>query len=560
MTPHDLLANFEVLAEAPNGIQRLRELVLELAVRGNLVEQDAADEPAKELIERVWTQRKATSSARRANHSLPPEAAPYDLPQNWAWARFDEIASIDSNLVDPSKYPSLPHIAPDNIEKHTGRLLPYRTVSEDGIRSSNHRFRSGHILYSKIRPNLSKAVVVDFAGLCSADMYPLSTWLDRGYFHRFLLSHPFLIQVTTGDNRVAMPKVNQQQLSSVLVPVPPHSEQGRINARVDELMALLDRLEAKRQEREAARAAARDSALAALRDAATPDGAEIEWLRVQDRFGELFATTEDVEPLRQTILQLATNGRLVPQDPTDPSGARLLEQIAAVKSKASSARKRRRSTSEQPAVEINTPSQAPKGWSWAELGDILSECRNGLSTTPNDSGEGIRHLRISAATSDANWVVNTSDHRWVVASDEQIEQYRIRAGDLLSCRFNGNLRFVGKVAQVPLIDEEPILYPDKLIRLRPILVDPGFLCLAVNGGASRTQIESFVATTAGNLGINGAQLQSIKIPIPPLPEQIRIRDTSKAMFSVCDQLAARLRQVVELREAFASAAVHHLEV
>ncbi len=248
MTPHDLLANFEVLAEAPNGIQRLRELVLELAVRGKLVEQNPGDEPAIVLLEGLCRGLKTKGSSALSRHTLSP--IPFDLPRGWAWARFDQVASIDSNLVNPLSYPTSAHVAPDNIEKNTGKLLPYRTVAEDGVRSSNHLFHAGQILYSKIRPNLSKVVVVDFPGLCSADMYPLSTGLDRDYFHRFLLSAPFLAQVTTGDNRVAMPKVNQQQLSAVLVPVPPLPEQRRIVARVEELMALLDRLEVKRQERD----------------------------------------------------------------------------------------------------------------------------------------------------------------------------------------------------------------------------------------------------------------------------------------------------------------------
>lgn len=95
---------------------------------------------------------------------------------NWKTTRFDSVAAIRSNLVDPAEYQSFPHIAPDNIEKKTGVLLEYHTIAEDGVTSGKHRFYSGQILYSKIRPYLSKAVVVDFDGLCSADMYPIEAY------------------------------------------------------------------------------------------------------------------------------------------------------------------------------------------------------------------------------------------------------------------------------------------------------------------------------------------------------------------------------------------------
>lgn len=231
---------FGELFASPEDFESLRALVLTLAMRGKLVEQNLMDESARLLVEQIG---KGMHVKRSSNlNGQSPKHVPYDLPRNWVWARFDQIASIDSNLVDPARYPTASHVAPDNIEKFTGKLLPYRTVAEDGVQSSNHHFHSGQILYSKIRPNLSKVVVVDFPGLCSADMYPLSTGLDRAYFHRFLLSEPFLVQVTSDDNRVAMPKVNQLQLSAVLVPVPPLAEQRRIAARVEELTLQLDRL------------------------------------------------------------------------------------------------------------------------------------------------------------------------------------------------------------------------------------------------------------------------------------------------------------------------------
>ena len=158
-------------------------------------------------------------------------------------ARFNEIASIQSNLVDPKHYKSLPHIAPDNIESWTARLLPYQSIEEAGVFSGKHLFSAGAILYSKIRPNLAKVVKVDFDGLCSADMYPIHALIDRGFLVNFMITREFVSQAVTEENRVAMPKINQAALSDILVAVPPLAEQRRIVAKVDELMTICDRLE-----------------------------------------------------------------------------------------------------------------------------------------------------------------------------------------------------------------------------------------------------------------------------------------------------------------------------
>ena len=182
---------------------------------------------------------------------IEPDEIPYESSKGWRWARFYEVANIASNLVQPRKYLDFPHIAPNNIEKQTGKLLEYRTVKEDKVHSANHRFFSGQIIYSKIRPNLSKAIIVDFDGLCSADMYPLDASINKYYLLKYILSSIFLSKAVKKDTRVAMPKINQAELNLIPVPIPPANEQKRIVAKVDELMALCDELEEKLKQSQA---------------------------------------------------------------------------------------------------------------------------------------------------------------------------------------------------------------------------------------------------------------------------------------------------------------------
>jgi type I restriction enzyme S subunit len=210
------------------------------------------------------------------------------LPSGWQTVRFDEAAEIASNLVTPQSILDLPHIAPNHIESGRPRLLPYRTIREDAVISGKHRFYPGQLLYSKIRPYLRKVVQVDFEGGCSADMYPINPKCNARYLMYWMLSPQFTWLATRQEGRTVLPKINQAALSSIPTPLAPPEVQERIAARLDEIFARAERLEA-----EAARARA-----------------------LLDR-------------LESAILAKAFRGELVPQNPNDEPASVLLERIRA---------------------------------------------------------------------------------------------------------------------------------------------------------------------------------------------------------------------------------------
>ncbi len=223
----------------------LRKTILALVVQGKLVPQHPDDESGEALIARLGNE--LTPEQRRKQAPpltpVPAESLQYEIPENWTWARFRDAAIIASNLVKPDDFLDFTHLASDNMEKENRVLLPCRTVREDKVISSNHRFYPGQIVYSKIHPNLAKVVVVDFDGLCSADMYPIDALIDAFYLQLYMLSESFLVQAVKTDTRVAMPKINQTELNAIAVPIPPLAEQRRIVAKVDQLMKLVDELE-----------------------------------------------------------------------------------------------------------------------------------------------------------------------------------------------------------------------------------------------------------------------------------------------------------------------------
>lgn len=151
------------------------------------------------------------------------------IPESWDVKRFKYVGIVKSNLVDVSMYQDYPQISPENIGKDSGLLLEYNTVEEAGIISDNHLFYKGQILYSKIRPKLNKATIAPFEGLCSADMYPIETKEETKFVLYMVLSRYFLNQVAlVTEDRVKMPKINQDELGRIYIVIPQIEEQKNI--------------------------------------------------------------------------------------------------------------------------------------------------------------------------------------------------------------------------------------------------------------------------------------------------------------------------------------------
>ena len=163
---------------------------------------------------------------------------PWDLPEGWCWRRFDEVATVASNLVDPADYPDHPHLAPNHVVPGTGRHVQLAPVAEDGVTSKKHLYRPGQIVYSKIRPYLRKATIARTEGLCSADMYPIETELQSRFLMWWMLSGEFTRLALKG--RSVIPKINQRELNALPVPVPPPPEQQAIVDTIERMLSRLD--------------------------------------------------------------------------------------------------------------------------------------------------------------------------------------------------------------------------------------------------------------------------------------------------------------------------------
>ena len=174
-----------------------------------------------------------------------------------------------------------------------------------------------------------------------------------------------------------------------------------------------------------------------------------------------------------------------------------------------------------------------------QLGQLIEEMRNGLSTKPNESSQGVPILRISAVRSGS---VDQTDIRFLECDEVEKRRYAIKKGDLLFTRYNGSLDFVGVCGLVKKASHEIIVYPDKIIRVRckTDIILPEYLEIFFSECSTRQRVMNLVKSTSGQKGISGQDLKSLCVTYPGISEQLEVVRRVEQLFSFADQLEARL--------------------
>jgi type I restriction enzyme S subunit len=215
-------------------------------------------------------------------------------PAAWSWTNLATVGEVVTEGTDPRNEPRATHVAPDNIEGSTGRLLPCRNIEEDNVVSTNFRFREGDVLYTKLRPYLNKVVVAPFAGLCSSDILPIRPRIEAKFLAYWMLSPEFVRQAIPRQTGVTLPRISRKSLNETRLPLAPLPEQRRIVEAIETRFTRLDKT--------------------------------IEILKTIVGNG-IPSDGGRIGQLRRSILRAAFEGRLVPQDPSDEPAIVLLERI-----------------------------------------------------------------------------------------------------------------------------------------------------------------------------------------------------------------------------------------
>ncbi|MBE9139874.1 restriction endonuclease subunit S [Nodosilinea sp. LEGE 07088] len=541
------------------GLKKLRELILELAVRGKLVPQDPNDEPASVLLEKIAAEKaRLVKEGKIKKPKVLPEIAedekPFELPEGWEWAYLENIGR-DWGQKTPNKPFSYIDVA--SIDNAKG-LISSPTVlsSEEAPSRARKLVQEGTLIYSTVRPYLQNIAVVDIvidpepiASTAFAIIYPLGNMPPR-YFLHYLRSPTFVNYVESVQTGIAYPAINDKQFFSGLAPIPPLAEQQRIVEKVDELMGLCDRIENHTLDHLAAHETLVDTLLDTLTQAESAAELADNWGRLADHFDTLFTTEQSIDRLKQTILQLAVMGRLVPQDPTDEPASVLLEKIAAEKARLVKEGKIKKPKVLDAIGEDEKPFEVPDGWLWERIGTFALV---GTGATPArdrpdyyvpeeiawvTSGETSQEAVFSTkekisrkAVEETNVTVYPPGTLIVAMYRQgktrgQITELKIHAGTNQAC------------AAIQLVDES--LHHKDYIKL-----------------FFQKSYEELREHAAGGAqpNLNVGKISHTPVSLPPLAEQHRIVQKVDALMALCDQLKARLAQADDTRRHLAEAVV-----
>ena len=561
MNADRFLAHYERIADAPDAVPRLRKFILDLAVRGKLVEQDSTDDPASELLKRIAAEKARLVKAGKIRKpkiilTIPEGDVPFPLPVNWQWSQIADIGVL-SPRNDEDDHVQSSFIPMPLVASEYGLAVTHKVRRWGEIKRGYTHFAEGDVGLAKITPCFENGKSTIFRNLTggfgsgTTELHivrPL--FVDPDYILVFLKCPHFIesgIPKMTGT--AGQKRVPTEYFASSPFPLPPLAEQHRIVAKVDELMELCGGLEAARSEREATRGRLAAASLARL-GAPDPDPAKF---RVHAAFtlenlAPLTTRLGQIKTLRQTILNLAVRGTLVAQDSTDDPASELLKRIAAEKARLVKAGKIRKPKIILTIPEGDVPFPLPVNWQWSQIADI------GVLSPRNDEDDHVQSsfIPMPLVASEYGLAVTHKVRRWgeIKRGYTHFAEGDVGLAKITPCFENGkstifrNLTggFGSGTTELHIV--------------RPLFVDPDYILVFLK---CPHFIESGIPKmtgTAGQKRVPTEYFASSPFPLPPLAEQHRIVAKVDELMELCDRLKASLATSDDTRRRTLEALLH----
>jgi type I restriction enzyme S subunit len=546
------------------GVKKLRELILELAVRGKLVPQDPNDEPASELLKKIEAEkvRLLKEGKIKKQKNLPPiadEEKPFELTKGWEWVRFQDVCEYIQRGKGPkySEFGMVKVISQKCVQWNGFNLDAARYVDDQSLTQYQaERFlQNNDLLWNSTgtgtagRINLLKKNENDKLVADSHVTVIRTLVKNAGFICNYISSIGIQKRIQSGvENTLVSGTTNQVELNTSVVinlpiPVPPLEEQHRIVAKVDELMILCDQLEAQTESSIQAHQLLVETLLATLSNAKDADELNDNWQRISQHFDVLFTTQDSIDQLKQTILQLAVMGKLVKQDPNDEPAAKLLERIATEKQQLIKDGKIKK---QKPLPEISDEEKSfelPDGWEWIKLDDLSTKSGAGWSPQcrgyPRASGNwGV--LKVSAVS----WgKYNPEENKELPDALSPRPEYEVNPGDFLISRAN-TAELVAKAVVVPEDTPRKLMMSDKIIRFNfSSFINLDFIQLVNNSSQARSYYGAVAGGTSSSMkNVSREQIRNLVFALPSSNEQYRIVTKVGELMALCDSLKDRLDQ------------------
>ncbi|HDV1782052.1 TPA: restriction endonuclease subunit S [Escherichia coli] len=558
------------------GIKKLRELILELAVRGKLVPQDPNDEPASELLKRIAAEKAELVKQGKIKKQKPlpeisEEEKPFELPQGWEWVRLGDFTNIirgitfpgneksqfqapgkiaclrTANVQEQIDWDDLIYISDSFVKRDDQYLQEHDIV----MSMANSRELVGKVALASL-PDNSKFT---FGGFLSV-LRPLV--VNEIYLMALLRCETYKSQlIESASQTTNIANISLAKLNPLPVCIPPAKEQIHIVKKMNELMSLCDQLEQQSLTSLDAHQQLVETLLGTLTDSQNAEELAENWARISEHFDTLFTTEASVDALKQTILQLAVMGKLVPQDPNDEPASELLKRIAQEKAQLVKEGKIKKQKPLPPISDEEKPFELPDGWEYIYLNDICSLITDGTHQTPKYTTEG-RPFISSQCVKPFKFMpencryVSEEDHNLYIKNRNPEQQ------DILLSRVGAG---IGECAVIDTDLEFSIYVSTALIKPVKKYINSQYICIWLNSPIGRLFSSNYTygkGVSQGNLNLS--LIRTFVISLPPYLEQQLIVDKTLEYLEICEKLKFRIQSAkqtqLHLADALTDAAIN----
>ncbi len=539
-----LFADFDRLIQSSESVHRLRRFILDLAVRGKLAPQDPNDEPASELLKRIAAEKARLVKAGKLITKVPiPSGKPVEqdflTPTTWTTAKLADISNIVMGQSPPGEtyntYGEGVPLINGPVEFSEG---PFGTTVLNQYTTAPTNFcQKGDFLICVRGSTTGRSNIAGFGACIGRGVAAIQSLFDDDFVRFFLWS---MRERIIGMGRgAAFPSITRKQLENLPVPLPPLAEQHRIVAKVDELMALCDRLEAARAEREATRDRLATASLARL-NAPDPNPARFQHdvAFALNNLTSLTTRPDQIKALRQTMLNLAIHGKLVPQDPNDEPASELLKRTAAKKVRLVAEGKIRKQKKLLPVHRDEVLVEDIPGWIWVRLGEVSTKITKG--STPTSYGhaytkEGVNFVKVESIKVGSLLPENITSF---IANETHgfMARSQLAAGDIL-------FSIAGSIGTCAVVTNRVLPANTNqalaIIRGTQTAFLAEFLLKLLQSSVAQSVVTKARGGAMNNISLG--DIQNSVVPVPPLAEQHRIVAKIDELMRLCDQLETSLK-------------------
>lgn len=496
-----LVDNLDEYIHIPGGIDRLKKMVLHLAVSGQLVSQDPSEGTGEELYRKIQAEKAELlkQGKLKIQKTLPEvgeDEMPFMIPKSWKWVRPGDIGQINprNSISDETEVGFIPMTM---VSERYGKLPDFETREWSSVKKNFTHFANNDVILAKITPCFenSKAGVVKGlpngygAGTTELHVFRQEVRFICPDFFYLWIKNPLYIQIgkTKMTGSAGQKRVPTDYFKTFPMPLPPITEQKRIVEKVNNIFALTDRLAEAYKSEQAERSKLVASSLVQLAKA----GNDVEDSLALTHLSEIIRTKADAKILRQTILHLAVSGQLVPQDPSEGTGEELYRQIQAEKLDLIKQGKIKKQKTLSKISEDEVPFVIPENWKWVRFPEIYN------SITP------VTKLKTTDYLDSGKYPIIDQGQRYIAGYTNNGELNIVTTPVTI---------FGDHTREIKLIDFDFIVGADGVKILEPMLVNSSFFY---------TLVDVFRPQSRG-YGRHFKMLNDKIVPLPPLDEQKRI--------------------------------------